>query len=604
MNKFCKECGSPITTSLNFCQHCGHQLEKKNETRRSQTKSSIKKRQHTNYTKKQKVIISIVAVILIMFAGFYMWGKSYVSAEKTVERFVQALKDEDEKMIQNTAVLSYDSELSDTEARALAALAKADNEPIDLAVSQPDEFLRKNELFTLVQNGKWLGIFDRFSIAVKPQYIEVYNPFKDVTNTFDGVEFSIHKNDDNRIVYGPMSPGIYNLNSNFTGEYTEVEANDKVTLADADSDSIMHEVHLDADYVTLDLYNENGIPIEKAYLEMNDQKVNFGDSLIIDELGPLNLDGSVTVTPVIETKWGNVKLDKLKLEKTYYELTVDKVSGDLTDMISAEILTYGEGYVKAHAGYDAKVFTNITGNMKESFVSNFEYYSNDNSYFTGQLDKIEVDFNNLSFYEEDSHMSIPTAFYFTSAFHSNGEEAELDERIDYCNLELVYQEGKEHWLIDNCQTNSWYSGWDDGNDLEVLEGSKQLQKANVSKSVSADEKTSDDYIEEVTLNYIYKLVEAINTNNYEQVRPFIKDGSDLDAMQSDLVDRLNENGIEQEVISATVSNINEQDGKWVVSTNEKIKIIYESGEEETNDYVWKYTVEADGDNILLVNIEE
>ncbi|MBP2077042.1 zinc ribbon domain-containing protein [Oceanobacillus polygoni] len=605
MNKFCKECGGSIASSLKFCQHCGHKLETPSKTDpKKQVNPPVESKQSRKLTKKQKMIVSVAAGLFVIFAGFYMWGKSYMSAENTVERFVEALKEENQKVIQNIAVLNYDSELSDAEIEALISLAKADNEYINLAAISSERFLAENELFTLVQNGKWLGIFDRLSISVKSQYIEVYNPFEGVVNTFNDSEISIHEDEDYRIVYGPMSPGIYNLSSKFSGEYTEVEANDTVILADEYSDWVMHDVELEADYVMLDLYNTNGVPVEKAYIELNDQQINFNDSLVINELGPLDLDGSITVTPVIETKWGKVKLDKLKLEDTYYELYVDKISEGLIESLSEEISVYGEEYVKAHAGHDANLFSNITDEMKDTFVSNFEYDKDMENYFTGQLDKIEVDFNNLQFYEEESTVAVPTAFYFTSAFHYSDEEANLAERINYCNLEIVYNED-DQWLIDDCYANSfWSSDFDDSNSLVKLEGSKELHKADKSTVVSTSEVISDDQIEEVTLNYIYNLVEAINTNDYNYVKPFIKDGSELYDMQLGLVDRLNENGVTQEVINAVVTNIEEKEDKWMVTTEEKIKVIYESGKEETNDYVWKYIVEKDGNEVVLVNIDE
>ncbi|WP_198042703.1 hypothetical protein [Oceanobacillus sp. AG] len=71
----------------------------------------------------------------------------------------------------------------------------------------------------------------------------------------------------------------------------------------------------------------------------------------------------------------------------------------------------------------------------------------------------------------------------------------------------------------------------------------------------------------------------------------------------DLVDRLAESGMKQEVIDATVTNIEEDGDAWIVTTDETIKKIYNSGEEETSDYNWKYTVESDGDGVSLTNIE-
>ncbi|RDW21413.1 hypothetical protein CWR48_03145 [Oceanobacillus arenosus] len=74
-------------------------------------------------------------------------------------------------------------------------------------------------------------------------------------------------------------------------------------------------------------------------------------------------------------------------------------------------------------------------------------------------------------------------------------------------------------------------------------------------------------------------------------------------MQEELVDRLNECGMTQKVIDASIFNIEEKDNQWIVTTNETIKLIYKSGEEETKGYSWDYTVEQSEDGTVLVDME-
>src|SRR5699024_9938640 len=98
------------------------------------------------------------------------------------------------------------------------------------------------------------------------------------------------------------------------------------------------------------------------------------------------------------------------------------------------------------------------------------------------------------------------------------------------------------------------------------------------------------------------MVEAINDNDYELVAPYIKIGIKFEKTLTELVDHLNDSEITQEVIAASVTDVKEKDGKWIVNTDETIKLIYESGEEETEDYQWEYTVEKDGDSLVLSGI--
>ncbi|GAB3795684.1 zinc ribbon domain-containing protein [Virgibacillus kimchii] len=597
MDHYCRECGKPIKASQNYCNHCGAKTvtQKNPDGRRTATENSARK----PFTKKQKVFISTSAIFFILLIGFYMWGNSYTSPEKTIERFVQALKNEDYNSIQETAFLHNGDSLSEAEAKAFTTLANDGNGYIDLTMNHPREFLANNELINIFEDGKWMGIFDRYSLSLQPQYIELYLPFPEVKSTFNGESVQAYEKEDLQVVYGPISPGIYNLESSYSGEFTEVETDQTVLLANPYSDWVTYDVDLTADYVTLELYDSYGVPIKEAYIEINDQKILFDENLTIAELGPLELDGSVSVTPTAETAWGKIEAANLDLTERYHEVRIDTLNDVLTDEISEQVLLYGEAYAEANAKYDESLFTNVTDDMRDLFKDNFQQYINWDEYFSGQFDYVEIDFDQLIFYN-DTEVSVPAKFYFTSSIHRADEEGIPDERIDHCELELILDTEDNRWLIDACYPiNSWYE--DSFTPTRTLEGSQEFYDAMIDLSHEAD---MDGIVEELTINYVYHLVEAVNTNDYGKVEPYIKDGSDLHTMQSDLVERLSDAGMTQQVLSASVTSVEQADGKWFVSTEEEIKLIYESGEEEIVDYVWVYTAEEAGDNIVLTDIAD
>lgn len=149
-----------------------------------------------------------------------MWGNNYTSPEKTIERVVQALKDEDYNSIQETTFLHNGASLSEAEAQAFTALANDGNGYIDLTLNHPREFLANNGFINMFEDGKWMGIFDRYSISLQAQYIELYLPFPEVKSTFNGASVQAYEKEDRRVVYGPISPGIYNQESSYSGEFT------------------------------------------------------------------------------------------------------------------------------------------------------------------------------------------------------------------------------------------------------------------------------------------------------------------------------------------------------------------------------------------------
>lgn len=592
MDKYCKECGKAIDESINFCKHCGHKLDDASEENRN----TIKK-QPRAYTKKQKIMFSAAAALFVILIGAYLWGKSYYSPEKTVERFIAAIMENDYEKVQDLTTMQ-DKSITHAEAKALIALAKEEAYYINIEKTNLEEFSYQNDLMELTENGKKLLIFPRYQFSLVPQYAALNLPFEGIENTFNEETVTAKKSDEGNIVYGPMAPGKYNLHSSYSGEFTEAESDDVIILGDSYSDTVYHDVQLDAAFAAFDLYNSNDSPIKNAYIKVDEEQIAFDENLYIDSFGPLNLDGSVTITPVIETEWGIVTLEDIKIKEAYYELTLNTINKELMDNLSEVILLYGEEYVQAHAANDTAKFTTITDDLQQTFKDNFAYYIDSKTYFTGQLDKIEINEEDLTFYNKNE-VAIPANFYFTASTYYSDDQPELEERIDSVMLYMVFDSDEEKWLVNEASTYG-FSNSEAFNAAKTLEGSQELHNTAKVDSTSGD-KDLDDEIEETTLNYIYKLVDAINAEDYELVRPYIKDDSPLHGMQADLVDRLSGDGVKQEVVHASVTAIEEDGDTWKVTTNETIKIY--GDKEKTNDYTWHYTVEPDGDGIALTNIE-
>src|SRR5690625_2018219 len=94
LNKYCTECGSALKDGLEFCTECGQKVNNPEVIKQERTTAPAKK-QPKVYTKKQKVIFTVAASVFILLVGFYMWGNNYYSAEKTVDRFIAAITEED-----------------------------------------------------------------------------------------------------------------------------------------------------------------------------------------------------------------------------------------------------------------------------------------------------------------------------------------------------------------------------------------------------------------------------------------------------------------------------------------------------------------------------
>ena len=88
MEKFCPNCGKEIKGEADFCPNCGYKLKKEKISKPSQpiiqkngdeTRSQIRHSKKKPMSKRNKIILSIVGVLAVLFICFYAWGSSYYS---------------------------------------------------------------------------------------------------------------------------------------------------------------------------------------------------------------------------------------------------------------------------------------------------------------------------------------------------------------------------------------------------------------------------------------------------------------------------------------------------------------------------------------------
>ncbi len=585
---FCQECGKPLKGAENHCMECGRKVEHVSpQASRSSTSISV--------SKKNKLIGSIVGAAVILLGAFYFWGSSQVSAQNIAQKFTEAIQTNDANALQKVTIVHHGKFISKGEAKGLLALAKEEPEFIEMNMRSmsmgggyPDE-----GLFIVVENGKWLGIFKRHSILVKPQYVELRLPFENVKTTFNGQEVSIKESGEETVVHGPMAPGIYDLDSSFSGEYTEVKTKEKLTVLDEYSDPVPHRVDLEAAYVNLYLDTANA-PVSKAHVLINDKKVKFDKEMKIEKFGPLKLDGKTTVVPVVELPWGEIKSEKVKIKNDTVNITPYTINKELTDSLSELILAYGEEYLQAHAAWDTAKFTTITSSMKEDFQSDFSYNRDSDELFTGKLEKIELNLEDIHYNENENNtigVGFPARFTFQADSYYKGDKPSITERIDSCDMDLLFYKKDNSWKVNGC-SSSWF-----GNDMEptvTLEGSNKLYSPSntdgavtVSKDTEASKGSASEKSSETTgdsdvsaadfeifmATYNEKSVQALNTNDFSVVEPMIASNGPRLNEQRDYLHYIASKGITEEILSTNVESVSKTgDSTWKVVTIEEFNI--------------------------------
>lgn len=115
------------------------------------------------------------------------------------------------------------------------------------------------------------------------------------------------------------------------------------------------------------------------------------------------------------------------------------------------------------------------------------------------------------------------------------------------------------------------------------------------------------WVSETVSNYRGAFVDAVDTNNFNQLSNFLIPNSEIYNSQKKLVSELYEKGIKEEKIKVDIKYSPRvlDYGIYKVYVTETIGIKYPDKQDyEIKDFHWIYTVEASKDNIGISNIEE
>ena len=101
MLKFCPKCRHPLNGGEKFCPNCQQDLREYQEDNnqpaqsgRNQAPQQVAPRPPKRpMSKKNKIILSIIGALVVVFGIFYAWGSSYYSNSNQVNRILSALKD-------------------------------------------------------------------------------------------------------------------------------------------------------------------------------------------------------------------------------------------------------------------------------------------------------------------------------------------------------------------------------------------------------------------------------------------------------------------------------------------------------------------------------
>lgn len=596
MTAFCTECGTRNEDKRLFCGECGAKLPESIPTvKQAQTLPKLDLSFLGKWSKRTKTILIVSVSFIMLCLLFFQTGKYLTDQDRLISKFEKALKSEDAAFLQAKLITSTDGEeLSTEQAMDLIQYMNQDTATlegiIDSLKDTTNQLNRDEEnvedsnvprnLVSLRENGKFLLIFDQYELVLKPVHIYLYSNYPDATLSLNGniIADQLITREEDQMVIGPLIPGKYTIEGEIKTDYIEVMANSSVqAFEDAYQDLIF-------DIQTIDI--RSSYPNTKLYangtdtgLVLNEEEVSFG---------PVTLDGTLELYGITEAPFGDLKSDPVYVDGSSVELNFSTYD-DVIPVVMADANKFILSWYKTLNTLDPSYLINATENYNASVTENpmniRDSYGIDREFVKKTLYGVD----NLSLLQNEDGI---WEAYIPVSITSTGDK--YNDLV--LQLGLIYSESKKEWQVD--QLYSIYNV----NSTEVKEHSFDSveQETNTPKAKVPLEADS------LMSKYLYGLVNAIHSNNLDYVESLLYPDSELYKSQKNLVERLYNDGIGEDVVSYTVHSsepLNDGNDAYKIRVSETIRIYKDSGNED-HTYEWWYYSKSYNDEQRLYKIEK
>lgn len=603
MKRFCKECGKEAQPEHKICVHCGTPLrekeqseEDKNEINQpakkesSQAAASSKKTSTTQkghvtqakstpMSKKKKRMLSILGIVAVILIGFSVWAQSYQSPSAVQKRFYKAVGENDSKVLQKLVIHENGSPATKGEAKALIKLVEEEGEYV------------LDDLFSVEPHGKFLLFYQAQKAVATDQFAYYEDPIKGLTFSFNGVEPDVRK----KTVYGPLIPGIYNVEAVFQGDYGETTKEGEITLADYYGDEIWLDMDINVADVTFYIENYLNLDLADAHIKLGEEEIPIDEDGYTKPVGPFILDGSQQVQTVVTMPWGKVESKPIDISDENMMIQAEILSKDDYEAVTELLTNFGEQYVEAFAENNTDVLKNVSKTVKQNLKEMMTYQlSYDDWYYSGEFIQLDIDRNSTYFTgdEKKPTFNIAAEYLFNEDYHALDEEPELFESHKLLETTISYDVDKKTWSIADISEDYWeaFEGTD------TIEGSQTVfgpseETVKAAKNLAVEEEMA--YFLE---NYTRASVEAINYSDFYYVEDYIVKDSPRWEEARDYIDYLDSKNITEDFLDMEIESIKEtEDGTWEVTVLESFTI-YKEDSTNDKDFRTKVVVkEIDGE---------
>ncbi|MEH7581323.1 zinc-ribbon domain-containing protein [Priestia megaterium] len=648
---FCKECGKQLKKGAEFCQECGRPVEQNSAQQTSlqgnysggriSNQSPEPPKQMSKKT-KGKLIAAGVAIVLLI--GGYKAGEHFTDKDRVIERFETAVHNNDQETVAHL-LSSQDSNLEISkenvkgfmtyfqkhpdEINDMIDVLKVESQALDKGINLDKELSSSYEddpevlPFQLAQRGKTAFLFDKYTIEVKPMYLQVETDYKNTAIYVDGKKVGTASSNNFSKTYGPYVPGMHKVEGRYKTEFVDLVTKDTVSFMDNINKKTV-SLDLKGEDIAIDL-GENP-PDMKGKLLIDGKKVKL-NPFKTPEFGPVVTDGSMSMKVAANFPWGEMTSKDIPIDsdEIYYNFGRDK---DLENALIKIAAAENKNLFKVYSTGKPNALENITNRYKRAVAQSIGD-GMDTEYLKVKYAGSTFDLNTgeLNYTDEGSWEATIVGKELYGIDYGTGFENE--EKV--LKYSLVYDETKKKWLLDDVedaygpfsenvkevkeehptvyQMKTAKSEESRNDDSEVIDDDTDAENADEDvrtdtedMAAAEDEDVSDTAdLTRFMTEYMDATMESIKSHDFSIAAPYIDRAGKKYSEQKEYTAYLNQKNITEDLLNFEVTKVEPIPNGYQVNTSEEYNITYGDGSVKHKKFKSVHKIQQQANGSLGVN---
>ncbi|MEC0277699.1 zinc ribbon domain-containing protein [Bacillus halotolerans] len=604
---FCKECGQKNNEGAKFCKECGTPIGGSSRQANQETASTAETRQAPRKPIPKKTIMlwsSIAAACVILFAA-YKTGAYLTSRDRLVDKFEQAVNDEDKDQIA-TLLTPANDRLKLTKQNVMPFLTYLKDHPDkkdELFSSLRAETVQKDIVYA-EKDGKSLLVFDHYDLKIAPVYFEVTSNYKNTDLYVNKEEAGSVKKADQAQTLGPYIPGEYTVSAKLKNDVVDLVKKEDIQAVGDNSFRV--DLSLEADNVTFSLADD--MKDGKGELLINGKSIHK-DPFKSVTYGPLLTDGSMTAAVEAEFPWGKTKTAGVPIDSKEMELTLIP-DQDTQETIMNTIVKTTKQYSKALSDGNTAQMTEASASWKAEVKENVDSMKNTDSYLKDKYLETDFDLDTFALSQKNDgtwQATVKGKELHQSANYNDYTKPEMSDESPSYEYLLSYDKKQKKWMFEDAESTFDSAGTnikkiknDHAETYTSAWADAKGKKASVSPSTGD---VTDEQVTSFMVSYLTNQSTAVNLNEFAVMEGNLEKGSSLYNDQQKLVKKLYSEGTTEVFIDVEVKSFNQSGSTITIKTYEEFDITKSGGSTKRRTYNWTYTGTVKDGKIYLTSIQ-